>query len=239
MVGGLQDTVALVTGASRGLGAELAYGLAVRGAHVVAVARSQGGLEALDDRIAEAGGRCTLVPMDVTKFQDVDRLGASLYERFGRVDLWVSCAGVLGGLMPAHHVELKDLERVMRLNFTANARLIRSLDPVLRAAGGGGRALFLSGRAPADSSAYWGPYLASKAALEAYVQAYAAEVSGFGVQVNCALLPPVLGGVLDAAFPGGFVGGSVREGVRPADAAPQLLERWLSYEAEAATVFRL
>ena len=197
--------IALVTGASRGIGAAVAQELAARGTHVVLLARTQGALEEIDDAITAIGGKATLVPMDLTKFQDIDTLGASLFERFGKLDMFVNAAATLGILTPAHHLELKDLERAMRLNFTATTRLIRSLDPLLRASDAG-RSVFLSGDVAVNPLAYYGAFAASKAAMEAFVRAYAAEIVQTQMKANLVRLPPVQTALLDKAFPGGYPG---------------------------------
>lgn len=194
--------VALVTGASRGIGAAVAEALAALGVHVVLVARTQGALEEVYDRILEAGGSATLLPMDMTKFGDVDKLGPTLYERFGRLDILVGNAGGLGPLTPAHHIEHKDLEKVMRINFTANARLIRTLDPLLRAAEAG-RAVFVTSGMADMCDAYYGAYASSKAALNAFVKTYAAELLQTNMKVNLFSPGMVDTEMLSEIFPGG------------------------------------
>jgi len=184
MVGFLANRVAVVTGASRGIGRAAALALAKEGAHVVALARTQGGLEDLDDEIKRAGGTATLVPADLKDFAALDRLGAALYERWKRLDILVANAGVLGKLTPLAHVDQKVWDEVMAVNLTANWRLIRSLDPLLRAAEAG-RAVFVTSGAAQYFSAYWGPYSISKAALEALVKTYAAEIASTNVRANC------------------------------------------------------
>ena len=211
--------IALVTGASRGIGAACALELARRGAHVILLARTQGSLEDLDDQITQEGGQATLIPMDLTKFQDIDKLGAALYERFGKLDILVAAAGTLSILTPAPHLELKDLERAMRLNFTANTRLIRSLDPLLRASDAG-RAVFLSGDVADQPPAYFGAYAASKAALECFVKAYAAELGQTNMRAEIVRLPAVKTAMLETAFPGGFPG----KAAMPEDVVPNILE---------------
>jgi NAD(P)-dependent dehydrogenase (short-subunit alcohol dehydrogenase family) len=170
--------IALVTGASRGVGRALALGLARGGAHIVALARTQGALDALDDEIRGLGGAATLAPCDVADFDALDRLGATLYERFGRLDAFVGAAGVLGPLSPLAHVGPREWDKVLAVNATANWRLIRSLDPLLRASKGA-RVLFITSAAAhrAQMKAYWGPYAVSKAALEALARTYAAETA--------------------------------------------------------------
>ena len=172
--------IALVTGASRGIGRAAAVALAKAGAHVVALARTQGGLEELDDEIralrpAEPEAT-TLVPMDLRDFAAIDRLGEALHRRWGRLDVLVGNAGVLGLLTPLHHLDPKTWDDVIAVNVTANWRLIRSLDPLLRRSAAGRVAFITSGAASlAELRAYWGPYAASKAALDALARTYAAE----------------------------------------------------------------
>jgi NAD(P)-dependent dehydrogenase (short-subunit alcohol dehydrogenase family) len=172
--------VALVTGASRGIGRATAIAFARSRAHVVAVARTQGALEDLDDEIRtlrpDVEAPATLAPMDLRDYAAIDRLGEALYRRWGRLDAFVGNAGVLGVLSPLHHVDPKEWEDVMAVNVTANWRLIRSLDPLLRRSNAGRVALITSGVAShADLRAYWGPYATSKAALDALARTYAAE----------------------------------------------------------------
>lgn len=183
----LTGRVAVVTGASRGIGEAAALALAKAGAHVVAVARTVGGLEALDDLIKAAGGTATLVPLDLKDYPGIDRLGAALYERFGRLDMLLANAGLLGAITPLHHLDPKVFEEVMAVNVTANYRLIRSLDPLLRQSDAG-RALFVTSGATRRCRPYWGAYSASKAALEALVRTWAAEVATTALKVN--LLDP-------------------------------------------------
>jgi NAD(P)-dependent dehydrogenase (short-subunit alcohol dehydrogenase family) len=172
--------VALVTGASRGIGRAAAVALALSGAHVVAVARTQGALEELDDEIRALrpteSYATTLVPMDLRDFDAIDRLGEALYLRWGRLDAFVGNAGVLGVLTPLHHLDPKTWDEVIAVNVTANWRLIRSLDPLLRRSAAGRVAFMTSGAASrAELRAYWGPYATSKAALDALARTYAAE----------------------------------------------------------------
>jgi NAD(P)-dependent dehydrogenase (short-subunit alcohol dehydrogenase family) len=172
--------IALVTGASRGIGRAAAVALVLSGAHVVAVARTQGALEELDDEIRafRPTEPCatTLVPMDLRDFDAIDRLGEALYRRWGRLDAFVGNAGVLGALSPLHHLDPKTWDEVIAVNVTANWRLIRSLDPLLRRSAAGRVAFITSGAASrAELRAYWGPYATSKAALDALARTYAAE----------------------------------------------------------------
>jgi NAD(P)-dependent dehydrogenase (short-subunit alcohol dehydrogenase family) len=179
----LKGRVALVTGASRGIGRAMALALASHGAHVVALARTTGGLEELDDEIRKAGGTASLVPLDLRKPEGLDQLGGIVYERWKKLDILVGNAGVLGRLSPLGHVEPKTFDEVMAVNVTANWRLIRSFDPLLRQSDGG-RAVFVTSAAAFKLLAYWGPYSASKAALEALVKTYAAETVKTAVRVN-------------------------------------------------------
>jgi NAD(P)-dependent dehydrogenase (short-subunit alcohol dehydrogenase family) len=200
--GRLAGRIALVTGTSRGLGAAVARRFAAEGAHLVLVARTVGGLEEVDDAVRRAGGRpATLVPLDLRDFDKIDQLGAQLYERFGRLDVLVGNAGVLGLLSPLGHVRPKTWAEVLEVNLTANWRLIRSLDPLLRQSEAG-RAIFVTSGVTADVYPYWGPYAASKAALESLVRTYAAEVRKTKLRVNL-LDPGVVRTALRAlAFPG-------------------------------------
>jgi NAD(P)-dependent dehydrogenase (short-subunit alcohol dehydrogenase family) len=184
----LKDRIALITGASRGIGRAIALQLGREGAHVVALARTSGGLEELDDEIQAAGGEAaTLVPADVRDGPAIDRLGAALFERWGRLDILIGNAGVLGQLSPIGHVEPKVWDEVLATNLTANWRLLRSLDPLLRAAPAG-RAVFLTSGAARHIYAYWGPYAVSKAALDVLIKTYANETATTSVKAN--LLSP-------------------------------------------------
>lgn len=179
--------IALVTGASRGIGRALALELAKTGAHIVALGRTQGALEELDDEIRALGGEATLVPCDLAEFDALDRLGAAIFERWGRLDALVGNAGILGPLSPLAHVDVKDWTHVMAVNVTANWRLIRSLDPLLRASESGRVVFITSGAAHrATMKPYWGPYAVSKAALEAMARTYAAETATTGMTVMLA-----------------------------------------------------
>ncbi len=202
MSGRLESRVALVTGASRGIGMAVARRFAAEGAHLVLVARTVGGLEELDDAIRQDGGQgATLVPLDLREFDAIDRLGASLYERHGRLDVLVGNAGVLGTLSPLGHIEPADWAEVLDVNLSANWRLIRSLDPLLRQSDAG-RAIFVTSGAAAAPHAYRGAYAVSKAALEMLVTTYAAEIAKTRVRAN--LLDPgaVRTAMRASAFPG-------------------------------------
>ena len=179
----LSGRIALVTGASRGIGRAAAIALAAAGAHVILTARTVGGLEETDDEIQKAGGSATLVPMNLRDFDAIDRLGASIFERWGRLDAFLGNAGVLGQLTPLAHLEPKIFQEVMEVNVTANWRLIRSLDPLLRLSDAG-RVLFVTSGAARKHIAYWGAYALSKSALEILALTYAVECETTKIKVN-------------------------------------------------------
>jgi NAD(P)-dependent dehydrogenase (short-subunit alcohol dehydrogenase family) len=179
----LQGRLALVTGASRGIGAAVARRFAAEGAHVILIARTQGGLEERDDEIRALGGQATLLPLDLRQFDKIDQMGAALHQRFGKLDVLVGNAGVLGALSPMGHFAPKTWAEVMDVNLTANWRLIRSLDPLLRLSEAG-RVLFTTCAAAREATPYWGAYAASKAALETMARIYAGEVTKTRVKVN-------------------------------------------------------
>jgi NAD(P)-dependent dehydrogenase (short-subunit alcohol dehydrogenase family) len=197
----LQGRIALVTGASRGIGAAVAERFAREGAHVLAVARGQDGLEALDDRIRAIGGSATLVPLDLTDGPAIDRLGGTIAERYRRLDILVGNAAMLGTLGPLAHLRPEVWDRVIEINVTANWRLIRSMDALLRASDAG-RAIFVTSGVARAVFPYWGAYAASKAALEMLVRVYAAEAAKSAVRVN--ILDPgvVRTAMRAAAMPG-------------------------------------
>ena len=172
----LENRIALVTGASRGIGRAIALELARQGAHVVALARTQGGLEELDDEIRALGQEATLAPCDLKDYDGLDRLGLAIHERWKKLDIFVANAGVLGPVSPLSHIDPPAWDSTLAVNVTANWRLVRSLDGLLRASDAG-RAVFITSGAgsSADMNAYMGPYAASKAALDAIARTYAAE----------------------------------------------------------------
>ncbi|PRD45890.1 oxidoreductase [Phyllobacterium phragmitis] len=179
----LNGRLALVTGASRGIGYFLSLELAKRGAHVIAVARTVGGLEELDDEIRALGGSATLVPLDLTDMAGIDRLGGSIHERWGKLDILVANAGILGTITPIGHVEAKTFERVMTVNVTGTWRLIRSVDPLLRQSDAG-RAILLSSGVAHSARAFWAPYAASKAAVEVMARSWAEETRQMKLRIN-------------------------------------------------------
>jgi NAD(P)-dependent dehydrogenase (short-subunit alcohol dehydrogenase family) len=197
----LADRIALVTGASRGIGYATALALARAGAHVVAVARTVGGLEELDDAIRAAGGSATLVPLDLKDVPGIARLGAALNDRYHRLDVLVGNAGILGPLSPLGHVEPKAWDDMLAINVTANWHLIRSMDPLLKLSTAG-RAVFVTSGLAARPRAYWGPYAISKAALEALARTYAAETVSTKVRVNLLNPGPTRTRMRAAAMPG-------------------------------------
>ena len=197
----LAGKIALITGASRGIGAAVADRFAREGAHVVLAARTIGGLEEADDKIRAAGGTATLVPVDLRDFIKIDELAAALFDRYGRLDILVGNAAEFGTFSPLGHIDPAIWTEVMDLNLTANWRLIRAMDPLLRAAPAG-RAIFVTSRVARASPAYWGPYAVSKASLEMLVKVYAGEIAKTPVRVNL-IDPGIVRTRLRArAFPG-------------------------------------
>ena len=181
---GFDGRIVLITGASRGIGAAVAERFAVEGAHVIAVARDDKGLTTLDERIrAVSGCAATLVPLDITNGEAVDRLGGTIAERYGHLDVLVGNAALLGDLTPLSHIEPRAWDRVLEVNLSANWRLIRATDALLRAANAG-RAIFVTSGVASRPRAYWGAYAVAKAGLEALVRIYAAEVAKSKVRVN-------------------------------------------------------
>jgi NAD(P)-dependent dehydrogenase (short-subunit alcohol dehydrogenase family) len=222
MTATLSGSVALVTGASRGIGRAAAIGLARAGAHVILVARTVGGLEEVDDEVRKLGGTATLVPLDLKDFSALDRLGASIFERWGRLDAFLGNAGVLGVLTPLAHLDPKVFQQLLDVNVTANWRLIRSLDPLLRQADAG-RVLFVTSSAARKHTAYWGGYAMSKAALESLALTYASECENTNVRVN--LLNP---GPLRTAMRARAMPGEDPETLNPPEAATPAIVELLS-----------
>jgi NAD(P)-dependent dehydrogenase (short-subunit alcohol dehydrogenase family) len=185
--GRLAGKIALITGASRGIGAAVAERFAREGAHLVLTGRTVGGLEETDDRVRAAGGSATLVPFDLREFIKIDELAAALYQRYGRLDILVGNAGEFGVFSPLGHIDPALWGEVVELNLTANWRLIRAMDPLLRAAEHG-RAVFVTTSLAREALPYYGPYAVSKAGLETMVRIYAGEIARTAVRVN--LLDP-------------------------------------------------
>ncbi|MBB2700618.1 SDR family NAD(P)-dependent oxidoreductase [Rhizobium phaseoli] len=179
----LEGKIALVTGASRGIGYFTALELAKAGAHVIACARTVGGLEDLDDAIKAVGGSATLVPFDLADMNAIDALGGSIFERWGKLDILVANAGVLGVISPIGHIEAKVFEKVMTINVTATWRLIRSVDPLL-ARSDAGRAVILSSGAAHKCRPFWSAYSASKAAVEALARTWAGETQSTPLRIT-------------------------------------------------------
>jgi NAD(P)-dependent dehydrogenase (short-subunit alcohol dehydrogenase family) len=201
MPGPLSDRIALVTGASRGIGEALALQLAAAGAHVVAVARTVGGLEELDDKIKAAGGSATLVPLDMKDSAGIARLALALNERYGRLDVLVGNAGIGGPSSPLGDVEPKAWDDVMAINVTANWQLIRTFDALLRRSQAG-RAVFITSGVASMARPYFGVYAASKSALDALVRTYAAECATTPVRVNLFSPGQTRTRMMATAFPG-------------------------------------
>jgi len=197
----LQGRIALVTGASRGIGKAAAIGLAAAGAHVICLARTVGGLEAADDAIKKAGGSATLVPLNIRDFDALDRLGRTIFERWGRLDAFFANAGALGVLTPLADLDPKVFQELIEVNVTANWRLIRSLDPLLRLSDAG-RALFVTSGAARHHTAFWGGYGMAKAALESLALTYAAECATTKIKVNLLSPGAVRTGMRAKAMPG-------------------------------------
>jgi NAD(P)-dependent dehydrogenase (short-subunit alcohol dehydrogenase family) len=184
----LDGRIALVTGATRGIGRECALALAKAGAHVIATGRNQGALEELDDQIkAETGKSATLVPLDLMRGDDIDALGLAIHERFGRLDLLVHAAAILGALTPVGHMDPPLWDKVVASNLTATYRLIRSTERLLRVSPSGRGLFFTTGRVERPK-AFWGAYGATKAALEHLVRTWADELEN--TTVRAALIDP-------------------------------------------------
>jgi NAD(P)-dependent dehydrogenase (short-subunit alcohol dehydrogenase family) len=197
----LAGRLALVTGATRGIGRAVALTYAREGAHVILAGRTVGALEEVDDEIREIGGSATLLTLDLKRHDKVDALGPTIYQRWQKLDILVGNAGILGPLSPLGHVAAETWDEVLQVNLTANWRLIRTLDPLLRASDAG-RAIFVSSGVATRPRAYWGPYAASKAALEALVRTYADEVANTAVRVNLVNPGPTRTRMRVQAYPG-------------------------------------
>lgn len=230
----LSGKVVLVTGASRGIGYAAGLEAARRGAHVIAVARTVGGLEDLDDEIQALGGSTTLVPLDLRDGEAIDRLGAAIFERWGHLDGLVANAGQLGVLSPVAHIKPDEFDKVLAVNVTANYRLLRSLDLLLRQSEAG-RAVFVSSGAARSAKPFWGLYAASKAALDALVKSYAGEVAQTKVRANV-LYPGIVRTAMRAkAMPGE----NPETLATPAHVAPALVDMLSSSLIEHGRLFNV
>lgn len=182
----LKDRIALVVGASRGIGYESALALAKAGAHVIATGRTVGGLEDLDDAIyAATGQHATLIPFDLVDGGGIDRMGGALFERFGKLDIWVQAAATMGaeGLTPVSNADPRGFAKIEKTNFTAVYRLIRSLEPLLRASDAG-RVIHLTTSVATVPRAFWGAYAATKAGAEALMKCWADEIESMPIRVS-------------------------------------------------------
>ncbi|MDX2157102.1 MAG: SDR family NAD(P)-dependent oxidoreductase [Hyphomicrobiaceae bacterium] len=197
----LAGRIALVTGASRGIGRAVGVGLARAGAHVVLLARTVGALEEADDEVRAAGGTATLVQLDMKRSEKLDALGPTILQRWGKLDILVANAGILGPLSPLGHVTSDAWREVLEINLTANWHIIRAVDPLIRRSDAG-RAIFVSSGAALARNAYWGPYAASKAGLEALAKTWALELADTPARVNIINPGPIRTGMRARAFPG-------------------------------------
>ncbi len=211
--------IALITGASRGIGRAVALALAKAGAHVVISARSAGALEELDDEIRAAGGSATILQLDLRKGDRIDAIGPTIYPRWGKLDIFIANAGLLGPLSPLPHVTADAWDLVMKVNLEANWRLIRTLDPLLRLSDAG-RAAFVTSGAATGHHAYWGPYAVSKAGVEALARTWAAEAVNSPLRVNLINPGPTATHMRAKAFPGE----NPDTLPKPADIAPLFLD---------------
>jgi NAD(P)-dependent dehydrogenase (short-subunit alcohol dehydrogenase family) len=197
----LAGRLALITGATRGIGRAVALAYAKEGAHLILVGRTAGALEELDDEIRALGGSATLLTLDLKQLDKIDALGPTIYQRWQKLDILVGNAGILGPLSPLGHVAAEAWDDVLKVNLTANWRLLRTLDPLLRMSDAG-RAIFVSSGVAARPRAYWGPYAVSKAGLEALVRTYADEVANTTVRANMVNPGPIRTRLRAQAYPG-------------------------------------
>jgi NAD(P)-dependent dehydrogenase (short-subunit alcohol dehydrogenase family) len=197
----LAGRLALITGATRGIGRAVALAYAKEGAHVILTGRTAGALEEVDDEIRATGGNATLLTLDLKRLDKIDALGPTIYQRWQKLDVLVANGGILGPLSPLGHITAEAWDDVLAVNLTANWRLVRTLDPLLRMSDAG-RAIFVSSGAAAKPRAYWGPYAVSKAGLEALARTYAEEVANTAVRVNMINPGPTRTRMRAQAFPG-------------------------------------
>ena len=228
----LESRIAVVTGASRGIGRAVAVALARVGAHIIAVARTVGGLEELDDEVKAAGSNATLVPFSLTDMEAIDRLGGAIHERWGKLDILVGNAGIAGALTPVGHIRAKDWDEIIAVNLTANWRFIRSLDPLFRKSDAA-RAVFVTSGLAHMGLPYHSAYAASKAGLELLVRTYAAEIEQFGIKVN--LFGP--GRVFTRMQQALFRGQDLSDLPKPEDVAPSIVEMVLPGESHNGLIY--
>ncbi len=229
----LSGRIALVTGATRGIGRAVALALARAGAQVIATGRTSGALEELDDEIKQASGKsATLLTLNLKHGDKIDGLGPTLHGRFGRLDILVANAGILGPLSPLGHIQTEQFQEVIDINLTANWRLIRTLDPLLKLSDAG-RAVFLTSGAAQAKSAYWGPYAVSKAGLEALVKTYALELATTNVRANLLSPGPIRTRMRAKAYPGE----DPMTLKTPEDVAPAILQRCATTWTDNGTVY--
>lgn len=214
--GRLQDRLALITGAGRGIGRAIAVRYAEEGAKLILVSKTQGALEETDDLVRAAGGTATLLPLDLADHEKIDQMAAAIAARFGHIDILVGNAAVLGTLSPMSHTEPKDFERVMAINLTANFRLIRAFDAMLRQSEAG-RAIFLTSTAADGLHPYWGAYATSKGALETMVKTWAGELTKTNLKVNLVNPGATRTRMRADAFPG-----ELPETVKPPEAVTEI-----------------
>lgn len=215
----LDGKIALITGASRGIGAAVAEAYAKAGAHVILLARGQRNLEKIDDRIKASGGTATLVPFDLTQIDELEALGPLIDSKFGRLDILVANAGILGKTTPVAHSPVKDWKDAFTTNVLANVQLIRTLDPLLRNSSAG-RAIFVASGLGINAVPYYGSYGMSKAAVIHLARTYAAESANTNLRVNIVVPGPVDTAMLASSFPGGYQGSDLR---KPEDLGPQFV----------------
>lgn len=228
----LENRIALVTGASRGIGRAAALALAREGAHVVITGRTTGALEEVDDEIQSFGGSATILQIDFRKLDKVDQIGPAIYQRWGKLDILVGNAGQLGNLTPVSHVTDDAWNTVLAVNLTANWKLIRTMDPLLRLSDAG-RAIFVTSGAAQKATPFWGLYAATKAGLETLVKTYAAENVSTPVRANLLNPGPTRTAMRSKAYPGE----DPNTLPTPQDIAPLFVEMALpSYEQTGQTV---
>jgi len=228
-----KDRIALVTGASRGFGRAMALALAREGAHVIICARTAGALEEVDDEIRATGGKATILNLDLRAGERIDQLGPVIFQRWGKLDILVAAGAILGSLSPLPHVTADAWDSVLAINLTANWRLIRTLDPLLKRAEAG-RALFVTSSEARGDLAYWGPYAVSKAGLETLARTYAQEVVSTHVRVSLYDPGPMRTGLRAKAFPGEDRGVLTE----PSDAAAFALPLLLATATENGKLWR-